>query len=216
MLALLLAIGAVHAAQPAGVPGRDWGDPAGEECVECHRTENPGLTQEWNHSQHGQAGVNCLRLPRRRKATKTPSYRNSLFPLSSRRRTARVATGRIRRDGRFTSFKAGQILASLDNLLGEVVGGLAAAVNAGCRQCHGGKVEIGKDGRPSLDLAEHRHRAHQPGRLRRFLHRLSRSSPLLQRPRHARQTPAAKCHVSRPSADRGLTTNHTASSTAPT
>ena len=60
VLALLLAIGAVHAAQPAGVPGRDWGDPAGEECVECHRTENPGLTQEWNHSQHGQVGVNCL------------------------------------------------------------------------------------------------------------------------------------------------------------
>ena len=23
-------------------------------------TENPGLTMEWNHSQHGQAGVNCL------------------------------------------------------------------------------------------------------------------------------------------------------------
>ena len=32
--------------------------------------------------------------------------------------------------------KAGKILASLDNLLGEVVGG-PAAVNAGCRQCHG-------------------------------------------------------------------------------
>ncbi len=44
--------------------------------------------------------------------------------------------------------KAGQILASLDNLLGEVVGG-PAAVNAGCRQCHGGVVEIGKDGKPT-------------------------------------------------------------------
>jgi hypothetical protein len=43
--------------------------------------------------------------------------------------------------------KAGDILASLDNLLGEVVGG-PAAVQVGCRQCHGGIVEIGDDGRP--------------------------------------------------------------------
>ena len=107
---------------------------------ECHRTE-PRPDQNGTHSQHGQAGVNCLGATRRRKATKTPSYtRNSLFPLSSRRRTARVATGRIRRmDGSHHS-KAGQILASLDNLLGEVVGG-PAAVNAGCRQCH----EQGRD-----------------------------------------------------------------------
>lgn len=44
--------------------------------------------------------------------------------------------------------KGGQILASLDNLLGEVVGG-PAAVNAGCRQCHGAEIEIGKDGKPT-------------------------------------------------------------------
>ena len=37
--------------------------------------------------------------------------------------------------------KGGQILASLDNLLGEVVGG-PEAVNAGCRQCHGAIIEI--------------------------------------------------------------------------
>ena len=44
--------------------------------------------------------------------------------------------------------KGGQILASLDNLLGEVVGG-PAAVNVGCRQCHGAVVEIGEDGKPT-------------------------------------------------------------------
>ena len=57
---LMLAVSTVFAARPAGEIGKDWGDPAGEECVECHWTENPGLTQEWNHSQHGQSGVNCL------------------------------------------------------------------------------------------------------------------------------------------------------------
>ena len=43
--------------------------------------------------------------------------------------------------------KGGQILASLDNLLGEVLGG-PAAVNAGCKQCHGSVIEIGEDGKP--------------------------------------------------------------------
>jgi len=56
--ALMLAVSSVFAARPAGEIGKDWGDPAGEECVECHMTENPGMTLEWNHSAHGQAGVN--------------------------------------------------------------------------------------------------------------------------------------------------------------
>jgi hypothetical protein len=43
---------------------------------------------------------------------------------------------------------AGEILASLDNLLGEVLGG-PAAVNAGCRQCHGSIVEIDAKGKPT-------------------------------------------------------------------
>lgn len=152
VLALLLAIGAVHAAQPAGVPGRDWGDPAGEECVECHRTENPGLTQEWNHSQHGQAGVNCLDCHKAEKGDKDAFvHKKQLISIIvSPKDCARCHRQEFdEMDGSHHS-KAGQILASLDNLLGEVVGG-PAAVNAGCRQCHGGKVEIGKDGRPSLE-----------------------------------------------------------------
>jgi hypothetical protein len=42
--------------------------------------------------------------------------------------------------------KAGQILGSLDNLLGEVVGG-PAAVNAGCKQCHGSELEFVAEGK---------------------------------------------------------------------
>ena len=60
LLALGLAASTLFAARPAGEIGKDWGDPAGQECVDCHMTENPGMTLEWNHSAHGQAGVNCL------------------------------------------------------------------------------------------------------------------------------------------------------------
>ncbi len=44
--------------------------------------------------------------------------------------------------------KGGQILASLDNIMGEVIGG-PATVNAGCLQCHGGTVKVDSKGRPT-------------------------------------------------------------------
>ena len=56
----LLFVGAANAARPGGEYGVDWGSERGQECVDCHMTENPGLYWEWNHSAHGQAGVNCL------------------------------------------------------------------------------------------------------------------------------------------------------------
>ena len=59
-LILLLQISPADAARSSGEIGKDWGDPKGQECVDCHMTENPGLYWEWNHSQHGQNGVNCL------------------------------------------------------------------------------------------------------------------------------------------------------------
>lgn len=150
--ALMLAASTVFAARPAGEIGKDWGDPAGQECVECHWTENPGLTQEWNHSQHGQAGVNCLDCHKAEKGDKDAfEHKKQLISIIvSPKDCSRCHKQEFEEmDGSHHS-KAGQILASLDNLLGEVVGG-PAAVNAGCRQCHGAKIEVGKDGKPSLE-----------------------------------------------------------------
>jgi len=42
-VALLLAYGPAQADRPPGQVGVDWGTPAGQECVDCHMTENPGL-----------------------------------------------------------------------------------------------------------------------------------------------------------------------------
>ncbi len=149
---LLLAAGTVFAARPAGEIGKDWGDPAGQECVECHWTENPGLTQEWNNSQHGQSGVNCLDCHKAEKGDKDAfMHKKQLISIIvSPKDCSRCHTTEFEEmDGSHHSH-AGRILASLDNLLGEVVGG-PAAVNAGCRQCHGAKIEVGKDGKPSTE-----------------------------------------------------------------
>lgn len=149
-LGMVLITQTTQAARPAGEIGKDWGDPKGEECVDCHMTENPGLYWEWNHSQHGQNGVNCLDCHKAEEGDKDAfEHKKSLISIIvTPKDCARCHETEFEEmDGSHHS-KAGNILASLDNLLGEVVGG-PAAVNAGCRQCHGAKVEIGEDGRPT-------------------------------------------------------------------
>jgi hydroxylamine dehydrogenase len=140
----------VQAARAAGEIGKDWGDPMGLMCVECHRSTTPGLYWQWNNSQHGQNAVNCLDCHKAGQADKdgfehqgqrisiivTPKDCSQCHPREFEEM-----------DGSHHA-KGGQILASLDNLLGEVVGG-PAAVNAGCRQCHGAVIEIGPDGKPT-------------------------------------------------------------------
>ena len=149
-LVLMGMTSSVHAARPSGEIGKDWGNPAGEECVECHATENPGLYWEWNHSQHGQAGVNCFDC-HEAKAGDKDAYKHKgqlISIIVSPKDCSKCHTTEFEEmDGSHHSH-AGRILASLDNLLGEVVGG-PAAVNVGCRQCHGAEVEIGKDGKPT-------------------------------------------------------------------
>jgi hypothetical protein len=150
VLSLLLWAGSSNAARPSGEIGKDWGDPKGEACVNCHLTESPGLTKQWNDSQHGQSGVNCLDCHKAEKGDKDgfkhEGERISII-VTPKDCSKCHKTEFEEMDGSHHS-KGGQILASLDNLLGEVVGG-PAAVNVGCRQCHGAVVEIGKDGKPT-------------------------------------------------------------------
>ncbi len=152
-LALMVANGPVQADRPEGKAGVDWGNPAGQECVDCHMTENPGLYWEWNHSQHGQNGVNCLDCHEAKEGEIDAfTHEGALISIVvTPKDCSKCHTTEFEEmDGSHHS-KAGDILASLDNLMGEVVGG-PAAVNAGCRQCHGGTLEFiteGKDkGRP--------------------------------------------------------------------
>ena len=149
-LALLLVGGTAWAERPTGQQGKDWGDPAGAVCTTCHRETSPGLWQEWNASQHGQRGVNCLDC---HKAEENDvdgfnHYGQRISIIVTPKDCSTCHTTEFEQmDGSHHSH-GGRILASLDNLLGEVVGG-PAAVNVGCRQCHGSKIEIGDDGKPS-------------------------------------------------------------------
>ena len=147
-LALMVANGPAQADRPGGKAGVDWGNPAGQECVDCHMTENPGLYWEWNHSQHGQNGVNCLDCHEAKEGEVDAfDHEGALISIVvTPKDCSKCHTTEFEEmDGSHHS-KAGDILASLDNLMGEVVGG-PAAVNAGCRQCHGGKLEFITEGK---------------------------------------------------------------------
>ncbi|EIJ33858.1 multiheme c-type cytochrome [Thiothrix nivea] len=150
LFALLLFSNPLQAARPTGEIGKDWGNPKGKECVECHLAESPGLTQEWNHSQHGQSGVNCLDChqakPEDKDGFEHEGERISVIVTPKDCSTCHK-TEFEEMDGSHHA-KAGDILNSLDNLMGEVIGG-PAAVTVGCKQCHGGTIEIGADGKPT-------------------------------------------------------------------
>ena len=144
------ALSTAYAARPGGEIGKDWGKKEGEECVECHASESPGLYWEWNNSAHGQAGVNCLDCHQAQKGD-VDAYEHKEALISvivTPKDCSRCHTTEFEEMDGSHHAKGGQILASLDNLLGEVVGG-PEAVNAGCRQCHGAKVEIGENGQPT-------------------------------------------------------------------
>ncbi|MBK1717544.1 multiheme c-type cytochrome [Thiocystis violacea] len=157
-LCLVVGLGSLlssaNAARPPGEAGVDWGDPRGQECVDCHMTESPGLYMEWNSSQHGQSGVNCLDCHQAKEGDIDAFKHEGAFisiVVTPKDCSTCHKIEFEEMDGSHHA-KAGRILASLDNLLGEVVGG-PAAVNAGCKQCHGGELEFiteGKDkGRPT-------------------------------------------------------------------
>ena len=147
-LFLVVQAGPASAARPAGKMGQDWGKPKGQECIDCHMTENPGLYWEWNRSQHGQNGVNCLDCHEAKEGDKDAfMHEEALISI--------VVTPKDCAKCHETEYQemegshhahAGNILASLDNLMGEVIGG-PAAVNAGCKQCHGAKLEFFTEGK---------------------------------------------------------------------
>nr|CRH06994.1 conserved exported protein of unknown function [Candidatus Magnetococcus massalia] len=141
-----------EAVRPNGQPGKDWGSEAGRECAECHKKENPGMWAEWNKSQHGQNGVDCLDC-HKAKASDVDAFKHKgqmISVLVTPTDCAQCHETEVKEQQRSHHAHAGQILNSLDNLLGEVIGG-PAAVNVGCRQCHGSKVELDAKKRPTLD-----------------------------------------------------------------
>ena len=126
------------------------GDPAGEACIECHRAANPGIYAEWNKSDHGQHNVNCYDCHKAEPNDIDAFEHNGalISVIVTPKDCAHCHEQQVKEFDRSHHAKAGDILASADNVLGEVLGG-SAAVTVGCEQCHGSKIEIDEQGKPA-------------------------------------------------------------------
>ncbi|MHC4605354.1 MAG: multiheme c-type cytochrome [Planctomycetota bacterium] len=130
-------------------------------CYNCHREKTPGVSSQWNDSEHARLGVGCFDCHQAEKG-EVDAWRHEgqlISTLVTPKDCARCHAEIAEEFQNSHHAKGGQILGSLDNVLGEIVEGPPAA-QAGCWQCHGSKVaflmEVGailrdKEGKPLLD-----------------------------------------------------------------
>ncbi|MBI5209975.1 MAG: cytochrome C552 [Elusimicrobia bacterium] len=132
------------AAAPAGAAD------AGAGCVECHRGRSAALVMEWERSRHAQAGVDCLACHGAPKSQEGSWLHHGaqVSVLVTPKVCAQCHGQQEAEFSRSHHALAGEILASLDNVLAEKAAGMpgnnADAVN-GCLQCHGSLVKYKKD-----------------------------------------------------------------------
>lgn len=140
-----------------------------KQCIECHNKDQRGIIQQWGSSKHHRAKVGCYEChaanPKDKDAFLHGKKGNKkhISVIVSPKDCSNCHQNEVKETEDSHHAKGGRILASLDNLLAEVVegnsaliteafpdGNSAAAVN-GCWQCHGSQVKVLDDG--SLDPA---------------------------------------------------------------
>ncbi|NUP94757.1 MAG: hydroxylamine oxidoreductase [Planctomycetaceae bacterium] len=137
---------------------------ASKACVDCHLQSTPGLVAHWTGSKHAERGVGCLECHEAQKGEVDgfDHYGPHIATVVTPSDCARCHTEVAAEFGRSHHAKGGNILASLDNFLAEVVEGNRGPIalnsptpgrafvhangmssaNTGCQQCHGAKVGL--------------------------------------------------------------------------
>ncbi|MFQ5606422.1 MAG: multiheme c-type cytochrome [Candidatus Zixiibacteriota bacterium] len=140
--------------------------PEEENCVTCHMRQNMALVKQWQGSVHADEDVSCSDCHTADKSD-IDAWQHEGEWISTLVTPEDCGGCHERETEEFSRShhaRAGEILASLDNVLAEKMAGLpnnkADAVN-GCWQCHGsivkferdekGGIKRGKEGKPLLD-----------------------------------------------------------------
>ncbi len=123
----------------------------GQACITCHETQSPSFVQEWRMSEHAKKGVDCYTCHKAEKSDPDAMDHNgfSIAVLVTPQDCSKCHPKEVKEMTTSHHAKAGDILNSLDNYLGEVVGG-PEAVAVGCWQCHGSKIKVLSNGK--LDI----------------------------------------------------------------
>jgi len=112
-------------------------------CLQCHGSLTPALAEEWRASAHAQTGVGCYECHHSDKTNPGAFEHNgaTITVIVSPKDCGGCHQNEVDQQKGSHHAKAGEILASLDNFLGEVIGG-PPAVAVGCFQCHGSTVKV--------------------------------------------------------------------------
>ncbi len=149
---LMLAAGCAGHAAPTEEPAAADLGAESKACVECHTAAKVGTAaiEEWKKSTHAAKGVGCYECHKAEKTDKDAMDHNgfTIAVIVSPNDCARCHEKESKEFQASHHAKAGEILGSLDNVLGEIIEGPQAAIN-GCKQCHGSQVLVQEDG--SLD-----------------------------------------------------------------
>jgi hypothetical protein len=123
----------------------------GQACVDCHQELSPSFVREWQISSHARNGVDCYSCHKAGKGDPDAMEHNgyTIAILVTPKDCGQCHEREVAEMTGSHHAMAGDILNSLDNYLGEVLGG-PEAVAVGCQQCHGSKVKVLADG--TLDV----------------------------------------------------------------
>ena len=140
-----------------------------KKCVDCHMQGNPGIVDQWRSSTHARKGVGCVECHTAADGD-ADAFRHEgqlIATVVTPRDCGRCHIQETTEFLRSHHAKAGNILASLDNLLAETVEGFRgdfnphsptpgggpdkvnglASATSGCKQCHGSLMALqGNDG----------------------------------------------------------------------
>jgi hypothetical protein len=135
-------------------------------CVSCHAKQSAALVQQWASSRHAAAGITCVACHEANEG-EVDAWKHQgawVSTIVTPKDCGKCHVAEAEEFGRSHHAKAGEIIASLDNVLALKVAGTpqnkADAVN-GCWQCHGsiitfkrdarGQIErVGPEGRPAI------------------------------------------------------------------
>ncbi|GAB4315175.1 MAG: hypothetical protein Kow0074_02610 [Candidatus Zixiibacteriota bacterium] len=130
------------------VPAQESGDESN--CVTCHRSQSPALVMEWERSRHAEMGVDCIACHAASEG-EVDAWQHEgewVSALVTPKDCSQCHDEEHEQFARSHHAKAGEILASLDNVLAEkaagMPGNIADAVN-GCWQCHGSIIRFERD-----------------------------------------------------------------------
>ncbi len=124
-----------------------------KKCVTCHLKENKSLVMQWENSPHAAAKdgqVSCYTCHAAEKGDEygydhEGAFIKTILSPNDCRECHKPETEQMSKSHHAT---AGEIMASLDNMLAETVGGMPnnkANMHSGCWQCHGSVVALERD-----------------------------------------------------------------------